>query len=114
MDWTAYVDNYCERLGPGFWGEPINAFTNLAFIIVAILVVPRIKQDPGAALLTFIIFLIGVGSGLFHTFATQWAALADSLSILLFILFYLYFATQRVLGRDKAVALLSVLLFIPY
>ena len=114
MDWTAYVDNYCERLGPGFWGEPINAFTNLAFIIVAILVVPRIKQDPGAALLTFIIFLIGVGSGLFHTFATQWAALADSLSILLFILFYLYFATQRVLGRDKAGALLSVLLFIPY
>ena len=114
MDWTADLNNYCERLEPGFWGEPINAFTNLAFFVVALFVVPRIKGDRGALILTFSIFLIGLGSGLFHTFATQWAALADSLSILLFILTYLYYATQRILGKDKAVALLAVLLFIPY
>lgn len=114
MDWSEQLDNYCERLGPGFWGEPINAFTNLAFFIVALVVVPKIKGDRGAMLLTFTIFLIGTGSGLFHTLATQWAALADSLSILLFILIYLYLAAQRVLGKDKAVALLGVLLFIPY
>ncbi len=24
-DWTAPVDDYCERLGVGFWAEPLNA-----------------------------------------------------------------------------------------
>ena len=26
------VDQYCERMGPDLWAEPINAATNLAFI----------------------------------------------------------------------------------
>ena len=114
MDWTADINAYCERLGAGFWGEPVNAFTNLAFIISAIVILPRIRGDRGAMILVGSIFLIGIGSGLFHTFATQWAALADSLSILLFILIYLYYGTRRILHKDKAVALLSVFLFIPY
>lgn len=25
MDWNACIDSYCERLLPGFWGEPLNA-----------------------------------------------------------------------------------------
>ena len=44
MDWSAQVDNYCERLAPGFWGEPINAFTNLAFLIAAIIIYWNTKQ----------------------------------------------------------------------
>jgi len=29
------IDLYCERLGPGIWAEPINALTNLAFLVAA-------------------------------------------------------------------------------
>ena len=29
------IDNYCERIGDGFWAEPLNAITNLAFILAA-------------------------------------------------------------------------------
>ena len=29
------VDHYCERTDPGIWAEPLNALTNLAFIIAA-------------------------------------------------------------------------------
>lgn len=31
MDWNGYLDLYCERLIPGFWGEPLNAVSNAAF-----------------------------------------------------------------------------------
>ena len=29
------IDLYCERFGPGIWAEPINALTNLAFLVAA-------------------------------------------------------------------------------
>ena len=32
-----HIDIYCERLGPGFWAEPLNATSNLAFIVSATL-----------------------------------------------------------------------------
>jgi len=114
MDFSAQIDNYCERLGPGFWGEPINAITNLAFFMAAIYVFPRVRDDRGAVVLVVVLMMIGLGSGLFHTLATGWASLADSLSILFFILIYLFLATQRVLKRDRAIALLAVVAFIPY
>lgn len=38
MRWNATIDAYCERLGPGFWGEPLNAISNLAFCLTAWLV----------------------------------------------------------------------------
>ncbi len=38
MPWNATIDAYCERLGPGFWGEPLNAISNLAFCLTAWLV----------------------------------------------------------------------------
>lgn len=33
MDWTAPVDICCERLDASFWAEPLNAVSNLAFMI---------------------------------------------------------------------------------
>ncbi len=114
MDWTQQLDNFCERLGPGLMGEPLNAITNIAFFVAALIAFQKVKGDRGAVFLSFSIALIGVGATLFHTFATQWAALVDSLSILLFIMVYLYIATRRILGKDKAITLLAVLLFLPY
>ena len=38
MAWSRIVDGYCERAGtdPNFWGEPLNAVTNIAFILAAL------------------------------------------------------------------------------
>ena len=36
MDLTRQMDLYCERLDPGFWAEPLNAVTNLSFILAAL------------------------------------------------------------------------------
>ena len=41
IDWTAPLDHYCERLGPGFWAEPFNAFSNAGFLAAAGLILYR-------------------------------------------------------------------------
>lgn len=116
MDWTASVDGYCERLDPGFWAEPVNAATNAAFLVAAAVVMVRLRRArlPLANLLIAILALIGVGSFLFHTFATRWAGLADTVPILAFILVYIFAATRDLLGLAPKRAVLAVALFFPY
>ena len=113
MDW-APVDIYCERLEPGLWAEPINALTNLAFLLAATIVWPRVRGDVAAELLALSIALIGICSGLFHTLAVGWAGAADSLSIAVFILIYLYTATTLLFGAPWWGGLLAVVAFFPY
>ncbi|WP_118138687.1 ceramidase domain-containing protein [Oceanicella sp. SM1341] len=115
MDWTAHVDVYCERLSAAFWAEPLNALTNLAFIIAALVMAPRAARaaDRPAQLLCAMLAIIGVGSFLFHTFATRWAGLADVLPILAFILVYVWFATRRFFHAPWWAAGLMVLAFVP-
>lgn len=112
MDWTAQVDGYCERVDFTFWAEPINAVTNAAFIIAALLVAPRAVGI--GRLLTLLLFLIGVGSFLFHTFATRWAGMADTLPILLFILVYLFAVHRDLIGLRWYWALLATSGFFPF
>lgn len=113
MDWWAQIDGYCERLGPGLWAEPWNAATNLAFLVAAVIVWPKARGWGGKAL-TVILFVIGIGSALFHTFATAWAALADTAPIGFFILLYLYLVHRDVLGHRPTWGLAAVALFLPY
>lgn len=115
-DWNAYIDGYCERIAPGFWGEPLNAVTNLAFIIAAAVAwrLVRGRGVPELYALTAILFLIGVGSFLFHTFATGWAGAADVLPILAFVLLYLYSANRHLLGMRRIWALACTCLFFAY
>lgn len=112
MDWTAQVDGYCERVDFTFWAEPINAVTNAAFIIAAVLIAPRAVGT--GRLLTLLLFLIGVGSFLFHTFATRWAGMADTLPILLFILVYLFAVHRDLIGLRWHWALLATAGFFPF
>ncbi len=109
------IDLYCERLGPGLWAEPLNAVTNLAFILAGILLVaalrraePPVRRDPAILGLVALVFLVGIGSGLFHTFATVWAVLADVIPVALFILLYMYLALYRFAALPLWGALIGV------
>lgn len=111
----SYIDIYCERIGPGLWAEPLNAVTNLAFIIAAFFLVRMIlrsdaavRRDPAVWVLTGLVFVIGVGSGLFHTFATRWALLMDVIPIAFLILIYTWYAVRRFAGAPVWVCALSV------
>lgn len=112
MDWTRAIDAYCERMGPEFWAEPINAVTNLAFLVGAVWVWPRTAGR--GRVLAGIVFAIGVGSFLFHTFAQPWAAALDVLPILGFILVYVFAANRDFLGLPVWASLGLAALFVPY
>ena len=92
------VDHYCERTSPALDAEPVNAISNLAFL-VASAVAWRLssRHAPSRArglirTLIAIVAIIGLGSFLFHILGTRWAEWADVLPILLFILLYVWFA----------------------
>lgn len=114
MDWTRQIDGYCERLGPGLWAEPVNFVTNAAFLVAALVMARRTAGMPTGQVLSAILAVIGIGSALFHSFATAWASTADVLPILIFILAYLYVATRDYLRLRPWVAALVTAGFIPY
>ena len=85
---TDYVDAYCERVAPGLWGEPLNSLGNLAFLVAAVLVWRLADGDRTGRLLAASIGLVFAAGTAFHLLATRWAAVADSVAILVFALVY--------------------------
>lgn len=98
MAWNDQVDFYCERLEPGLWGEPANALSNISFLLAAIALWRILKHVrarghivPGdVQLLIPLVLCVGIGSVAFHTLATRWAALLDTLFILIFCCVFLF------------------------
>ncbi|WP_146345005.1 hypothetical protein [Falsiphaeobacter marinintestinus] len=43
-----FIDLYCERTGPGFWGEPVNALSNLTFAAAALIAARSLSRRGGA------------------------------------------------------------------
>jgi hypothetical protein len=115
MDWFRAVNSYCERTDASFWAEPVNALSNLAFIVAGVAAwrLGRRAGDRMAQALALILAAIGVGSFLFHTVAQLWAMLADVIPIQLFILVYLYAATVRFFGAAPWVGLAAAVAFVP-
>jgi hypothetical protein len=99
MDWMAPIDLYCERMAHGLWAEPINAISNIAFLVAAGVCFAFLKRrgrsDPPVLALIAIVTAIGLGSFLFHIFANGWSLIADIAPITLFIYFYLGLALRR-------------------
>ena len=114
MDLTKPIDIYCERLDSSIWAEPINAVTNVAFVVAAIIMWFRCKNLVEGKVLAVLLFSIGCGSFLFHTFAQTWAAIVDVTSILIFILAYIFVANHRFLVWSKLASIAGVILFFPY
>ncbi len=95
-DLCAAVDHYCERTSSAFDAEPLNALTNMAFLLSAWVAwrlyskSPAIKASWLIRALIATMVIVGLGSFLFHTVATRWAEWGDVLPIMLFMLLYLW------------------------
>ncbi len=108
---------YCERLHePGLWAEPLNAITNLAFIVAAIVCWIRSGEHatPVARLLIVWLFGIGIGSGLWHILATAWAGFLDVLFIALFVVTYFHAANRAFLGLGLWLSLGMIVALLAY
>lgn len=123
MEWNAYIDVYCERLADGFWGEPLNALSNLSFILAALILFfdwprawrPALENHPARAtseadarLLATLIAVIGIASFSFHTLARLWAAVLDTGFIGLYLLTYIPLFLRRIIGLPWRLAWLGV------
>jgi hypothetical protein len=118
MTFGEHVFLYCERgTNDALWAEPINAISNAGFFLAALifwqLVLWRSPEERSADhyLFVVLVFLIGFGSLAFHLFADEGTALADVIPITVFMLCYLGFALNRLLGVPPGWMVLLAIVF---
>jgi hypothetical protein len=102
---------YCERAGPGLLAEPLNALTNLAFLVAAAVLWRAARRhdtagDAGLRLLLGLLVLVGLASLAFHTTAHPLAGAADVLAILSCLTAAVHLGARRWLGQGPWSALL--------
>lgn len=65
MGWFEPVMAYCERTGPDFWAEPLNAASNVAFLAAAAASARRARAadppDRACLGLAGLIAVVGIG-----------------------------------------------------
>lgn len=114
--WSTPIDLYCERVTPFFWAEPVNALSNIAFLIAAFVALDRwrrkAKGDGAILALIVVVATVGLGSFAFHTVATRAAMLLDITPIGIFIYGYFLLALRRFLGLSWPPALMLLIGFI--
>lgn len=95
------VGYYCGRFGPGFFGEPLNSFSNLAFVAGAALAWyvwrGNPKRDAWQLPLFALAAAIGVGSFVFHSVPTPDTLMVDLVPIQVFGLTYFAYLCVRYL-----------------
>jgi hypothetical protein len=110
------LDLYCERISPDFWAEPVNALTNLGFVLGAWMIWCLARReralDTGIVALIGLIVAISLGSFLFHTLASRLTRWLDILPIFIFQLLYLGLYCRRVVCLPMTLTWLLLLIFL--
>ena len=98
MNWLEAVDGYCERVDASVWSEPLNATTNITFLIASVWILRKDGLNGLSRTLAYLLGAIGCASFLFHTLAQAWTGALDVVFILFFTLLYLFAATKDFFG----------------
>ena len=106
----------CERIGPGLLGEPLNALTSTAFLVVAWagwnLARRTGNRSAGIHGLLALSVAIGLGSGVWHTLATSWALILDVIPISLFVVVFTWLYARSFLGMRAFLAVGAAVVFL--
>jgi hypothetical protein len=94
----------CERSGHGMLAEPLNLISSFMFMAVAVSIYRYYKSNEDVQnhkiwdihALTFITFLIGFNSVVFHAFPNPTTELADTITIVFFIILYFWSVLFRI------------------
>jgi Ceramidase len=113
---TDVMDVYCERVGPGLLAEPLNAVSNASFLLAAwaawVLAKRTGNLSAGVRALIAIAALVGIGSFLWHTYATSLTLILDIIPILIFIIWFIWLYTRTVIGMRSLFAVASAAAFL--
>jgi hypothetical protein len=89
MDWTRAVDIYCERVSAAFWAEPVNALTNVIFILAGFaalgLEARRSGRGFGPTLWLALVLAIAIVAIVSQVIGAVWAATASDAPLWLVI-----------------------------
>jgi hypothetical protein len=115
--WREYVmDAYCERVGMGLLAEPLNAVSNVSFLLAAWAAWVVAKRtgalSAGVRALIAIGASVGIGSILWHTYPTMPTLILDSVPILIFIMWYIWLYVRNVVGMRPPFAVASAAAFL--
>ncbi len=112
---TDSVGYYCGRLGPGLLGEPLNSFSNLAFVLGALLAWQLWRsssaRDRWQLLLIALAAFIGIGSFIFHGHPTADTLPIDLVPIQVFGLAALAYVCLRYFKFHAAIAVAILVMF---
>lgn len=97
----------CEDISTGLIAQPVNTYTSLAYVAVAVWIVwwaarvlPRHHRS-AAGLYAVNVALIGLGSVAFHGPMPSWARVAHDVPIATTVLFMLLFDVALLTGRHR-------------
>ena len=112
---VTHIGYYCGRFGPGFWGEPLNSLSNLAFVLGAVIAYwfwrSRPSRDPWQLLLFALAGSIGIGSFVFHSHPVPATLVIDLVPIQVFGLAALAYVCLRYVGLGPSTTTVLLLAF---
>ncbi len=112
----ATIDAYCERVGMGLLAEPLNAVSNISFLLAAwaawVLARRVGALSTGIRVLIALGASVGIGSILWHTYPTMPTLVLDSVPILVFIMWYIWLYARNVVGMRPPFAAASAVAFL--
>jgi hypothetical protein len=110
------MDAYCERVGPGLLAEPLNAVSNISFLLAAlaawVLATRTGTLSAGVRVLIALAASVGIGSILWHTYPTMLTLILDIVPILIFIIWFIWLYTRNVMGMRSLFAGACAALFV--
>jgi len=130
--WTGKLDDcveggvdicYCEKLQPGMVKQPSNTWSNLAFVLVGLLIMIHAGgaqaegQNPMTTIPFYsigfgiVIITVGLGSIFFHGSMTSWGNLLDNLAMYWFISFALLYDLFRLFNASDVGVFIVIFLF---
>ena len=108
------MDFYCERTNGQIFDEPVNAISNIFFIIVSLSLIKILRKNQSNKIYyiqPILIFFIGIGSFLFHLNPNIITLYSDVIPIFLFSLSFIFFFNRDVININYLNNALLFLLF---
>ena len=108
------MDFYCERTNEQIFNEPVNAISNIFFIIVSLSLIKILRKNQSNKIYyiqPILIFFIGIGSFLFHLNPNIITLYSDVIPIFLFSLSFIFFFNRDVININYLNNALLFLLF---